>query len=137
MGGWDLRNAANSLQIKGKGGCYLETHPIRGGDLAGGRQDHICIYIYIYIYIYICMYICTFHRYMKYVYIYMKYVYRYTFQNNPLGYITKSDQQTSGRFFRCSAGWRISPWSMLRCQDKDAMWTFSFLDGYWKTIGKP
>ena len=27
----DLRNASNSLQIEGKGGCYLETHPIRGG----------------------------------------------------------------------------------------------------------
>ena len=48
----DLRNAANSLQIEGKGGCYLETHPIRGGDLAGGRRDHIYVYIYIYIYIY-------------------------------------------------------------------------------------
>ena len=32
-----------------KGGCYLETHPIRGGDLAGGRPDHIYIYIYQYV----------------------------------------------------------------------------------------
>ena len=40
----DLRNAANSLQIEGKWGCYLGTHPIQGGmggDLAGGRRDHI------------------------------------------------------------------------------------------------
>jgi hypothetical protein len=44
----DLRNAANSLQIEGKGGCYLGTHPI-GGDLAVGRRDHIYLYINIYI----------------------------------------------------------------------------------------
>ena len=49
----DPRNAPNSLQIEGKGGCYLETHPIRGGvDLVGGRRDHI--YVYTYIHTYIC-----------------------------------------------------------------------------------
>jgi hypothetical protein len=38
----DLRNAANSLQIEGKGGCYLGTQPMggRGGWRDGGR-DHI------------------------------------------------------------------------------------------------
>ena len=51
----DLRNAANSLQIEGKGGCYLGTHPFGGGDLAVGRREHIyiCIYVYVYVYVYI------------------------------------------------------------------------------------
>ena len=49
----DLRNAANSLQIEGKGGCYLETHPIRGGT---SRAEDGIIYIYIYIYTYIYIY---------------------------------------------------------------------------------
>ena len=40
----DLRNAANSLQIEGKGGWYLGTHT-RGGDLAVGRWDHVCMYV--------------------------------------------------------------------------------------------
>ena len=41
----DLRNAANSLQIEGKGGYYLGTQPM-GGWRDGGR-DHIYIIIYI------------------------------------------------------------------------------------------
>ena len=47
--GLDLRNAANSLQIEGKGGCYLGTQPIGGT----GETEDGTIYTYIYIYIYI------------------------------------------------------------------------------------
>ena len=36
----DLRNAANSLQIEGKGGCYLGTQPIGGGGWRDGGRDH-------------------------------------------------------------------------------------------------
>ena len=42
----DLRNAANSLQIEGKGGWHLGTQPIGGGGRGGwrdGGRDHICI----------------------------------------------------------------------------------------------
>ena len=46
----DLRNAANSLQIEGKWGCYLGTHPIRGGAGGTSRAEDGIIYIYIYIY---------------------------------------------------------------------------------------
>ena len=42
----DLRNVVNSLQIKGKEGCYLETHP-RGGPR--GRKTGSYIYIYKYL----------------------------------------------------------------------------------------
>jgi len=44
----DLRNAANSLQIEGKGGATWRPIRFGGGDLAGGRRDHI----------YVCIYIC-------------------------------------------------------------------------------
>ena len=40
----DLRNAANSLQIEGKGGCYLGTQPI---GWVGGETEDGTIYIYI------------------------------------------------------------------------------------------
>ena len=52
----DFRNAANSLQIEGKGGCYLGTKPIGGGGWRDGGGDHIYIYPMIYIYIYIQYY---------------------------------------------------------------------------------
>ena len=44
----DLRNAANSLQIEGKGGLLGDpTHePIGGGGWRDGGQDHVYIYIY-------------------------------------------------------------------------------------------
>ena len=44
----DLRNAANSLQIEGKGGATWRPIRFGGGDLAGGRRDHIYVCIYIY-----------------------------------------------------------------------------------------
>ena len=37
------RNAANSLQIEGKGGCYLGTQPIGRGGWRDGGRDHIYI----------------------------------------------------------------------------------------------
>ena len=51
----DLRNAANSFQIEGKGGCYLETHPIPRGRKTGSYIYNIrTVYIYIHVmYIYI------------------------------------------------------------------------------------
>ena len=48
-----IRNAANSLQIEGKGGATWRPIPFGGGDFAAGRRDHIYIYINKYIYIYI------------------------------------------------------------------------------------
>ena len=40
----DLRNAANSLQIEGKGGVLPGDPYHWGGDLAVGRRDRIYIY---------------------------------------------------------------------------------------------
>ena len=59
----DLRNAANSFQIEGKGGCYLGTQPI--GGVGGETEDGT---IYTYIYIYTCIYISI----LYYIYIYGK-----------------------------------------------------------------
>ena len=61
-----IRNAANSLQIEGKGGATWRPIPFRGGDFAAGRRDHIYIYKYIYIHthtrtrtcIHKCMHTC-------------------------------------------------------------------------------
>ena len=55
MRGWntrlDLRNAANSLQIEGKG--VLPGDPYHWGGGGGRNTEHETIYIYIFIYIYI------------------------------------------------------------------------------------
>ena len=55
----DLRNAANSLQIEGKG--VLPGDPSHGGvgtrDTRTHTHTHIYIYTYMYIYIYIHIYI--------------------------------------------------------------------------------
>jgi len=53
----DLRNAANSLQIEGKGGCYLGTHPFGGGGTSRSEDGNIYIYICIYVYVYVYVYI--------------------------------------------------------------------------------
>ena len=42
----DLRNAANSLQIEGRG-CYLGTHPMGGGNTGHGT-----------IHMYVCVCVC-------------------------------------------------------------------------------
>ena len=55
----DLRNAANSLQIEGKG--VLLGDPYHWGgwgrsrNTEPGTRDHICIYVYMYICIYVYM----------------------------------------------------------------------------------
>ena len=70
----DLRNAANSLQIEGKG--VLPGDPYHWGVGTRNPRPYIYMffYIHIYIYIYVCMYLYTIHC------IYTKiYIYIYTF----------------------------------------------------------
>ena len=58
----DLRNAANSLQIEGKWGCYLGGGATWGPIPFGGRggtsraEDGI-MYMYMYMYMHMCMYV--------------------------------------------------------------------------------
>ena len=53
--GWTSEMLPIACKQKGSGGATWGPIPFggEGGDLAGGRRDHICIYISIYIYLYL------------------------------------------------------------------------------------